>query len=433
MASTLLTSSNLFAQKKSRKTTKLVQNEWEVIAIDAEYSYNKGDLYQSLRLLELLRSKRPNAFLQAKNLNTYFDVLYILGSSKKLRSTCLEEYSLRKGQESKIAYYCAMTAYRHSEFREAYHWVNKINKSDSNVQASILKASVFLALSNPAQCLKIMKENKSYGSISDLAFLLEARCHMEQGNYAQAVDRFLKVSPESTHYADALYDLSWAYFKSRQIGDSRSSIDIVLSSFNESDSNEKSIDSLEYFNLRFLKAYLGIVQTGASQVKSAMDLANQEIESLRTKHKIDDSKLLSLIQELISKNNLQVYHSASKKYGDWYSFVSTWGQLSFFTRSMKDFRHLKAVQIESTRSHSVTYKNDLNALEQVLNKTSQWALAKLYKDSLQALDGFEFRVNLAKLKVDTLKKTKGAQNLKQAKEIYKRKENYIQSLTGELQ
>ena len=433
LTSSVFTSQNLLAQKTSPKKQKLLKDKWEVVAIDAKYSYDKGDLYQSLRLLELLRDKKAEVFLKAKNLNTYLDNLYLLGSSKKLAKSCNEEFSLRKEAAAKVAYYCALTFYRHGAFRQAYQWINKVQKDEVNHQSKILSASILLALNNPEKCLKQMTEPETFGDVKDLAFLLKARCLMEYGNFVSAIDHFLKISPESVHYADALYDLSWAYFKSRQIGDSRSNIDIVLSSFNESDSNQKSIDSLEYFNLRFLKAYLGIVQTGASDVKSAMDLASQEIESLREKHKFDDSSLKTLVSTTISEKNIKQYSASLPGFGDWYSFVSTWGQLSFLNRAMKDYRHLKAVQIEAKRSVAPEYRKNLAILEAVLAKTSEWALFKLYKDSLQALDGFEFRVKLAKLKVDTLKKTKGAQNLKQAKEIYKRKENYVQSLTGELQ
>lgn len=433
LASNFLVSGVLFAKSKSTKKRKMGNDNWSVIAIDAEYSFDRGDLYQSLRLLELLRAKKIEVFLQAKNLNAYFDSLYLLGSPKKLEQACNEEYSLRKNHRSKIAYYCALTSYRHGEFRQAYQWISKIKDRKASSETVLLSASILLALNSPNKCIKKMNVRKEYGGLSDLAYLLKARCLMEQSNYTQAIDNFLKISPESQHYADALYDLSWAYFKSRQIGDSRSSIDVVLSTFNESDSGKVSIDSLEYFNLRFLKAYLGIVQTGASEVKSSMDLASQEIESLRQRHEFDDKRLQALVSELVSGKKLKDFFNPSPRYGDWYSFVSTWGQLSFLDRSMKDYRHLKAIQIELNRPLDKEYKNALVGLQEVLEKSSRWALIKLYKDSLQALDGFEFRVNLAKLKMDTLKKTKGAQNLKQAKEIYKRKENYIQGLTGDLQ
>jgi hypothetical protein len=397
--------------------------------LDAKFSFHRGDYFRALKLLELAKSIDEKEFLVSDEFSIYVKSLASLGNIRELKRICNGKIP------PSAAYQCAHSYYQLGLNKDSLRVIKKLK--DNSEQLALLAAANYLALKNAEQCIASLTKVKFSAKFLDLKALSFARCHILKRDYDTAISYYKNVSSDSKHYMDALYEMAWAQFKERNIGDTKATIDVLLSSYSEFSDDRSEISQNEYFSLRYLRAYLGLVQTGASNVEEDLSLALQDIKNIKQKVDVSDKKALEVLKHLNEAN--KTWAELTTEGADFQSFIdffSNWGSAFKNRQLMESMKFHLALSLE--KKNIKKYKNP--KYEAWIIELHKEHLAKLsidfiesFRTTLQALNGFELRIQLAKQKKNVLAETEGLRNLEQAKEIYQNKVNYINQLVGGVQ
>lgn len=414
-------SASVTEKSKPKKLSKL-----DNYLLDAKFSYHRGDYFRAIKLLELARSKDESSFFDSKYFSIYVKALASLENTKQLKSVC------RKAESQISIYQCAHTYYQIGLHRES---LRTLKKSETGQEReALLLAANFLALKNADKCIESLAKSKFTVDFMDLKSLSYARCHVLKRDYGTAISYYKNVSSDSRHYMDALYEMAWAQFKERNIGDTKATIDVLLSSYSEFSEDRSEISQHEYFSLRYLRAYLGLVQSGASNVEEDLSLALQDIENIKKKVNISDDAALKVLASL--NDSSKTWTDLINEGGDFKVFVDFFGNWGSgyknrsLVQSMKFHLALSIEKKNAEKYNNAGYLKSISELHAAHKESLEKSFIASFRTTLQALNGFELRIKLAKQKKNVLAETEGLRNLEQAKEIYHNKVNYINQLVG---
>lgn len=414
--------------KRKAKSNKSINN----IVMDADFSLNRGDAFRALKLYEYVREKSKSKFYSAEVYPKYLKVLHTLGSSKVLVKECSSKIKDLKQFEIK-AYSCARAFYRIGNYQKSLKEIRKVKQNKSPI-LKILEASNYLALNSPKRCVKNLKKLEVPAKFLDLKSISLARCDVARRNFMAAVSYYKNVSSDSKHYMDALYEMAWAQFKDRSIGDTKATIDVVLSSYSDFSDDKAEISQREYFNLRYLRAYLGIVQSGASDVAREMDLALGDLNSARKRSKLTPKEIDKIISEMSkAKRSWRDLKRDNSDFRELVSFLGNWGSHYKNQNVIQKMKYHLALSFESKRLKVFSdkaYRADIKRIFDINKSAIKADIIRAYAETREAMNGFELRIQLAKYKTDVLQATKGVRSLEQAKEIYTTKEGYLNRLVG---
>ena len=406
------------------------EKKWteQILSLDAEYSHDRDQLFRSYRLLEWLRENKKESFFSGRSLELQLRNLSLLASEKSLGRYCEQIYKEHQTQRDRIAYHCAKIFYEQQILQQAHQWLLKIDKNAGQIQSQILLASIYLGLNQPDLCLQSLAvELASAHDFEDIERMTRARCFVASHQYEKAIVELNQLRADSSYYVQSLVDLSWAYFKNRQIGDARNSIDIVLSSYDPNQHKAVDLSEPEYLQLRYLKAYLGLVQSGASKVNEEMILVDKDLQWRRQKQQKSSREFAQQAEKYLDGQ------LTKEEQQNLIGFLQNWSLPRAYREAVREARYYRALRAELQEKLPEAYRKKITELEQRLRPRALQVLASSYSSALAAMEGFSFRLQLARLKADGLTESKGLQSLKQATEVYQRKERYLQGQLGELQ
>lgn len=414
------------SQKRGAKSV------YDSIELDSQFSFNRGAWYRAYKMQVYLKEKAPRYFRKSENYSVYLDTMVLLSSKESFFKEC---------QKKKISdsekYVCAKKAYEHGWHQFSNQLLNtfKVKDKSKALKLSIMRASNYLALNNAEACLDELKGTST--EMKDVVSLTLARCNMLSRRYSKAIYLYKKVESSSQHYMDSLYELAWAQFKSRDIADAKGTINVLINSYADFEEDRASISQREYFDLRYLMAYLGLIQVGASDVSKEMDLALADLNKIKKQTRFEKMSLGRLVDTIGSgKQSWDQLIKENKDFAALIDFYHDWGSRYLNDKLVKDLRYYLALSLEladkTTRSNP-GYRRDLERIHNRLGASLKKGLWNRYQDTKSSLQGFELRAQLAKRKSSVLQATKGIRSLEQAKEIYRGKENYLNSLIGELE
>lgn len=421
------------SKSKRKRSKKSRSKKLANLIMDADFSLNRGDAYRALKLYEYVRLKSKKRFYSKEVYPKYLKTLSLLGSTKGLIAECNTKVGVKSAVDFKN-YSCAFSYYKSGLYRRALRVLTRSNFDEKASTPKLLKASIYLALNSPKKCVNEVAKAKVPSKYLDLKSLTVARCEMARRNYALAINYYKNVSSESKHYMDALYEMAWAQFKDRSIGDTKTTIDVLLSSYSDFADDRAEISQKEYFNLRYLRAYLGVVQNGASDVGSEMSLALGDLDLAKKRAKLKQSDISKIVKSLSKANgSWKDLAKSNSNFKELVIFLENWGSHYENRKLLNKLRYFLALSFERKRLKIFSdkiYVANIKKIHDFEKPRITKELTEAYSRTQEAMSGFELRIQLAKHKTNVLQATKGVRSLEQAKEIYADKENYLNQMVG---
>lgn len=431
-----LVTSISFSQNIKRQDTRLLPSYMS----DAKISQSTADLYRSYKIYLYLFENHKDYFY-TNAIGQYLKVSRELASVDRLKQIC-DILAKNKKYADVSHYQCALELFTIGEYSDVKkHLTSITNKSKSYLPSQILLASTYLAEEDHERCLKSLSTKKQgsfeASGLTDLYFLTRARCQAKGKAYSDAIVSYQSVPAASKYYFDALSELSWVFFKVRDVELVRNSVKIIQASYKK-DKIEISPEYAsigQYFFSKYLLSYLDLVVYGSDQ-KQKFSPLYQEVDEYLKKDFISKKDIEALLKEIESITSYNDFKEKSLNFKKVAYHLTQWLPYEAILKIESDIRLYVALNKELTRfsdkvyTRHVTAEKALSVLRTNTEKSIKSDIQTMYDTSLRIISGLKLKIKLGEVDLKNLSKTDGLKSLDEATSIYKEKENSLSQRLG---
>jgi DNA polymerase III delta prime subunit len=407
---------------------------------DAKISTSTADLYRSYKLYLYLYENHRDYFFD-KAASSYITTIRELASAPRLKQVCNVLVSNKKFSD-KIRYRCAYEMFNIGSYQEARNHLKAISaKSKEYLLAQILLASISLSEEDHKSCLNILtdKNRPAYeeNKISDIFYITKARCQAKAKLYGESIVSYQSVSAKSRYYFEALTELSWVFFKVRDVELVRNSVKAIQASYKQDVTEASSQHATigQYYFSKYLLSYIDLVVYGNTQ-KDKFATLDKELDTYLKKEFITRENVKSALKDIEKATSYSELKMKSKNYQKMIYHFSQWLPYENITTLNNNIRLLIAVNKENQRFATKVYsKQDLamramRVLKSKMDTDIKLSLATMLDTSLRVVNGFRLKIKIGEVDLKNLSRTEGLKNLDEATTIYKEKENSLSQKMG---
>jgi hypothetical protein len=432
---------NLFASlhiaKAAPQEDKVLLNAY---IADAKISQLTADLYRSYKIYLHLYDKHRNYFFD-NAVTSYISTVRELGSIERLKQVC-QVLSKNPKYSDKIKYRCGLELFHVGQYQDVEAYTKSISKSANEyLLGQILLASVYLGQEDHVKCLGIVNDKSlsafEANKLDDIFFVTKARCQAKGKMFNEAIVSYQSVSAKSRYYFDALSELSWVFFKVRDVELVRNTVKVIQASFKK-DIVENSFQHAtigQYFFSKYLLAYLDLVVYGTTQ-KEKFSPLDSELAEYLSKDFVTRDEIRAVLKDIEAAGSFSELKLRSKPYAKMKYHFSQWLPNESIKQLDDNIRILMSVNKENLRFANKVYgKHEIamramRVLKTKMNNDIRTNIAGMYDTSLRTVNGLRLKIKIGEVDLKNLSKTEGLKNLDEATTIYKEKENSLAQKMG---
>ena len=194
----------------------------------AESLFLNRNYISASRYYEVLLAEKPYSRFQVDALKRLIASSYHLGEYSKAKTYYAEfmniGYDMARDQE--LIYFLAKSLFFDKQYDEAREIFKTVKKESAFYPQSLYFLGVIslqggdtdaaLPFFNQVTDLPREKEYSRYEAVRDLAILAQGRILFEKGDFSGATDAYLKLDRGSDLFAEAYFELCWAYIRREQ-------------------------------------------------------------------------------------------------------------------------------------------------------------------------------------------------------------------------
>lgn len=438
----LFSSTLLLANEKAKKpVVKSSLSIEEKLLQDAEFSYKKGDLYQSYRFFENGKFKVANFW--EKYGSTYVKVLSDLSSPIQLIKECANNYAKTKSVDRMIlSYHCSKELTVIGYLKPALKLINKV-KPNKEWQAKYdtLLASIYLGLKSPNECLQQLNEKKKdffvQSNLSDIYHITRARCLSLKADYYQAYKEYQQVYSSSPNYLHSLQEMVWIQFKRRDIESTKTLTQILLSAYSGQESGDTvSLSSNNYFQVRYVRSYLELVQGDINNTNDLFSPLRSDFGIYQKSALNTESEVKSALSDFFnSELNWINFKNSNTALSNLNSMSKNWLPLNESILTEKLFKIYIATKLEMKRIQKIksfsNYTKAIAKLNSLAKENLNANILKTWEHNNDLLTGFDLKLLLGKNQIQWIKESNGLKSLDDAIKLYEEKQRYLSSFLGD--
>ncbi len=404
------------------------------VATDAQIRITNGDLFQSYRDYTYLESEYPTLF-SPLGLDGYIQSLFIVGSANLIQEECNRLVTMAdESVVAKSAYSCGLFYLEKRKPPLAEEFLKKIKNNSKFVwPALILRTTAALALHDPAKASALLSK-ADVSAFTKLGLenqynLARARISVAQYMYDDAIKYYQAVSSSSDLYIDALEEISWIFFKVKKYESARVLLDVIIGNYEgiQKSGSYLKISSSNYFQSRYLKAYLSLVEAREDGAASEFSDLRRDIDNFSKKQ----------IAFLDAKESLTQIHSSNIKWAglkelplkvrEQLKLVGEWIGPDIQKTLESDLLFQLSLSRELARS-TVLKKDELptylSTIDKLKNRTWE-KFSKKYKENIDRLgQGFRalsLKAELGRMEIIWMARSQGARNMDEVLENYQQR------------
>lgn len=411
------------------------------ILTEAQSSFMRGDLFSANRFYTLALEKVPQS-LDPSDVENIVVSKYINLPLKQFLSYCKEE-SKKSKLKVETNFYCAKTLIHNENYVEAVDYIEAVPKNYHRLEYHFLRASLNLKLNKTENCLIEMKlaeekvtENTSL-HFKDLVQVIFARCLLAEGRYEEAVNKFQRLSVNSSFYLTTLEEQAWAHFKARNLTSSRDILKILISYFTGQDVKNQIFGADVYFRVKYLQAYIELISQNREISRELFASLKTEIQ----KFKKDSLKKIAIPKDaMIKLSKLKTTSQLlSKDYAfiaKYRNFMQTWSAVNEMKALDKDIRYLIAINSEMESLQKIrggefsSYISRLKSIQRLQSKIVYEEMNQSMKQARRNIDSIEFKANMGQVENFWAARTEGKRTLAEVLDAYKKEVTHVEDYLG---
>ncbi len=424
----------------SKTNTKGDNTLLDAYVSDAKISQSTADIYRSYKLHLYLYENHKDYFYQ-NAVSQYITGVRELGSLKKLREVC-DLLVRNKNIVDKVNYSCGLELFHVGDSKTAKSFLTAIGKkSKSYYKAQVVLASIYLGDEDHVKCLAVVGDNARVNfvseKLSDVYYLTKARCQAKGNLFKESIVSYQSVSADSRYYFEALTELSWVFFKIRDVELVRNTVKVIQASFKkDTQKNQWQHATIgQYYFSKYLTAYLDLVVYGSDKKEKFSDL-EADIGKYLVKEFIKKDEVKQALNDIESAESYSDLAEKSKVYSKMLYHFSQWLSDESLRELDDNIRILIAVNKEIKRFEDKVYTPKtivIRAMRVLKSKSTsniKTSLAQMYDTSLRIVNGFRLKIKIGEVDLKNLSRTEGLKSLDEATTIYKEKENSLSQKMG---
>jgi len=395
-------------------------------------SIYSGDYYKAFRMYSSLAQTSPGGFIK-DGLPGFFESLFIVGSWQNSEHECDQFINSKLKRRFQVAFLCGQEFLERKLFKKAVEALEHVPKDDPlRFPASILMSTAELAQGNGQRALdRLAYSKKEYeaAGFGDLANLARARCLIQLDKGEEAIRYYQLITEDSPHYAEAVEETAWVFFKARKLESAQVLADVLINNYESIDRRVKNlrVSANLYFKMRYLRAYIALLQKRLPESESFFSSLKTDYEKYQKSLSppLEQSRVVQELKTSLEKwGDPRSYSSSAAKTLDvveqWRGADARRGLERLFKFQMALARESSRLQdIGATSPEIMAYKRKIESLKQAHWKNIERAYQPLLSSTQRILDAFALKADLGRLEIVWLNRADGIRNLDQAVENYR--------------